>query len=77
MLVPVIDPRIEERRHSTGYWVDARQIGTFLQVAVPTCERQILKPGLASVLFGNNVLDMERATERQLRQVTIFATVAG
>ena len=77
MITPFVFPRVEKCRHKSGVRVDARQIGAFLQIAVPAGERQIVKLVRPAVLSGNDVLDVERTAVSRLRQMAILATIAG
>jgi hypothetical protein len=47
--------------------VDARQVRTLLQIALPTGERKIVKLRWAAMLFGKNMLNMETAPKSRLR----------
>ena len=77
MFVPQVASGIEECSHSTRSGVDARQVEALLQVAVPACERQIVRPGQSAMLSGDDVFNMKWAPERRLRQLAILATIAG
>ena len=68
---------MKERSDLSGLRIDTGQIRTFLQVAVPTGEREIVKLRRATVLPGDNVFDVERTAEGRLRDTTILATIAG
>jgi len=64
-------------RYLSGFQVDACQIGTFFQVAMPTGESEIIKLRRSTVLPGDNVFDVERPVEGCLRHATVLATMAG
>jgi hypothetical protein len=49
------------------FGVNARQVGPFLQVALPASEREIIQARRPSTLFGNDVLNMERPAKERLR----------
>jgi hypothetical protein len=68
VLCPRVLAWMKEACDFPGFGIDARQVGAFLQIALPAGERQIIKMRGPAVLFGNNVLDMERAAKESLRQ---------
>jgi hypothetical protein len=50
---------MKERSGLPGSWVDTSQVGTFLQVAAPTGESEIIKLLRSAMLSGDNVFDVE------------------
>jgi len=59
MIAPRVSAWIEERHNFASRGIDAGQVGTLVQVAPATCERQVRLGGPPSVLPRNNVLDPE------------------
>jgi hypothetical protein len=47
------------------------------RIAVPACERRIVGSRQSAMLAGNDMLNVERAPERRLRQMTVLATTRG
>src|SRR5271165_3513694 len=77
MLSPPVLSRIEERHHETGRGVDSGQVGAFLEIAVPACERQVVEPRQSTMLSSNDVLNVKGAPKRRLRQMAILAKIRG
>ena len=68
---------MEECYDLPGPWVDARQVGAFLQIAIPTGERKVVSASRSSVLPGDNVFNVKCAAEGRLGQSAILAATAG
>jgi hypothetical protein len=63
VIFPPLYPRVEEWYHLSCIRVDPRQVGPFVEVAVLAGQGQIGEIVGATVLPGNDVLDLE-AKER-------------
>jgi len=74
--VPLVTARIEEPTFLARLWVDASQVRTLVTVTRETGRGAILKIIPASVLFGDDVLDLEHKFVELLRHPAVFATVA-
>jgi hypothetical protein len=74
---PSILARMKKRRDLPGVRIDARQIGTLLQVTVPTGERKIVKLRRSALLPGDDVFNVKRAAERRLWRAAVLASAAS
>jgi hypothetical protein len=61
----------------TRFWVDACQVCTLLQIALPTSERKIIQLRQATVLFSKNMLDMKGTLRGSLQNQTVFAAICA
>ncbi len=77
MVSPFILSRIEKRNRIPRFGINSGEIGAFLQIAVPASKGEIFKLSLSAVLLCNDVFDVERTTERILREMTILTPVPG
>ena len=68
---------MEQLNRCPGYWVDAREIRAFVQVAELAGERQIFNVVRAAVFSSDNMLDMEREAVVVFVQPAVFAGVIG
>jgi len=78
MVGPFVGPRIEEINFVTGFWINAREIGTLEGVAsiARISEPTQVVVNFRQVLLGNNVLDMKWDEGRCLLwHATILAPV--
>ena len=60
-----------------GLGVNARKIGAFMQIAMVTGQRQILRRVFSSMLASNHVLYMKDQRLSVLSQSAIFAKMIG
>ena len=61
-----------------GVGIYARQVGTFMKIAIDTRERKIVEIVGATMLFGDDMLDVELSKRRiVLMQSTVFASIIG
>ncbi len=58
---------MEQARDFSSIGINARQVWTFFQVALPTGKGKIVKMRRPSVLFSNDVFHVKRPTEKSLR----------
>ncbi len=70
-------PPRQRLRSSPRFGINPGEIGAFLQIAVPASKGEIFKLSSSAVLLCNDVFDVERTTERILREMTILTPVAG
>src|ERR1035441_3858000 len=69
---------MEEPRHSLGLRVNARQVRSFVQVAVDARQSQVVEVVRAAVNLWDDVLDVKRRQRRVLlMHEAILATMAG
>jgi hypothetical protein len=76
MLVPPVDPRIEEHGDRLAFGIDAGQIRTFVQIAIDAGQREILQPIAAAMFLWPHVLDMQNREGRvALMKLTVLASI--
>jgi hypothetical protein len=63
--------------NTTSFRINATQIRTFLQIALPAGQRKVVGSIWTAVLPGDNVFDMKGTLERSLRDATVLATIAS
>lgn len=68
---------MKKRRDLPGFRIDASQVGTLLQVTVPTGKSKIVRLRRSAMLPGDDVFDVKRATECRLWRATVLASVAS
>lgn len=66
---------MEETNDFSGGAVDPRDIRPFLFVAPKARVREVVANGLAAMLLGDNVVNLERETMAGFGQLTILAAV--
>jgi hypothetical protein len=73
---PGLTPGIEPARDFSGFGIDAGQIRSLVLVVVVAGQRQVVRIVAATVLLGNDMLDVQ-AVERLvvLMNQAVFATV--
>jgi hypothetical protein len=59
VIFPYLAPRVEEFYNGVCRWINSRQIGAFVQVAVMACQRKIGVVISTAMLLRTDVLDME------------------
>ncbi len=67
MLGPNVPSGMKQASHFPAYGIYAGQVRSLLQIALPTSKREIIKRGRSSMLFSDDVLDVQRARKRGLR----------
>ena len=77
MTFPSLAPRVKQRDDPFGQGIDTRDIWPFVLVVVETTPRQVLQNGLATVLLGDNVVDLERERIESAGNVAIVASIEG
>ncbi len=78
MLVPAMLARMEQFGDVIRFWIDACQVGTFVQITIDAGESEIIEFVAAAVKSRNDVLDMENRQRRIiLMKLAILAAVAG
>ena len=70
---PDIIPWMEKRSYSPGFRIDSREVWPFLPIASPAGESQIVGLRQSSVLFRNNMLDMEGPRECRFWKAAVLA----
>ena len=74
--LPAVTTRMEKPCLSPGLGVHASQVRPFMTVACEAGERKVLRLGLASMLFRDNVIHLEIQDIAGLRHVAVFTTIA-
>jgi hypothetical protein len=59
---------MKEASKFARFQVDARQVRSFLQIALPTCERKIVKLRRPAMLLGTDIVRCGKGTETQLEE---------
>jgi hypothetical protein len=77
MVVPRIDPRIEERNKLSCLNIVAGDIASLGAVAVRARKASILKRCEAPMFLGSDVVDCIRQNAESLSQATVFAQAPG
>jgi hypothetical protein len=77
MLRPEIAPGMKQSEEAAGLGVKPGNVRTLKTIAMGTSEGEIAVYSFASVLPGQNVIDLEWQRESKLRNETVLATLAG
>ena len=78
MLAPTVVPRVKQLRNLIRFRIYARQVRTFVQVAVHAGEGQVVEVIRAAMTFGTDVFEVEGGQGRILLvKLAILAPVAG
>ena len=73
---PVIAARIEQSHDAPGEAVSAGQVCSFVIVAREASQREVFQLRESVMLFGDDVVDLERIRIALLRHLTVFAASA-
>jgi hypothetical protein len=68
---------VKERSNLTSLRINAAQVRAFLQIALPTGQREIVGGIRTTVLAGDDMFDVKRTPERNLWDTTVLTTMAG
>jgi len=78
VIMPVMTPRMEQLGHRLRLRIDARQVGTFMKIAINTRERQVVEIVSATMFLGDNMLDVEFSEWGIiLMELAVFAAMAS
>ena len=78
MLFPGVLTWVEERGDFVRFWIDAREISTFMGVASVAGQGQVGRLIIPTMLARNDVLNVERRKWQVfLPEQTVFAAIAG
>ncbi len=77
MGVPSLAPGIKQQNDVAGLGINGRQVATLVAVAEGTTEGEVVQVGLATVLFGDDVIDLVRCKAESLRNPAVFAATRG
>ena len=78
VIIPVMTARMKQLRHHLRFRIDARQIRTFMKIAINTRERQVVEIVSATMFLGDNMLDVEFSEWGIiLMQLAVFAAMAS
>ena len=77
MLVPLVATRMEQTLHFTGGRIDGSQIGPFVLVAKCATQRQIFGIGLATMLRGDDMVNLVGDERQSLRYQAVLASALG
>ena len=73
---PVIAARIKQSHDAPGEAVSAGQVRSFVIVAREASQREVLRLRESVMLFGDDVVDLERIRIALLRHLAVFAASA-
>lgn len=74
---PFLQSGIEQAHHCFCHGIETCEVWPLEQVAAITRQGEILGRVIATMLLGENMLDVESAIHRRLRQVAVLAAFAG
>jgi hypothetical protein len=77
MFVPIVQARMKRTGELVGSRVEASQIGPFLEVALVTGQRKVLRNVTASMLSGDDMFDVKGQRLLLLPQAAILAPARG
>jgi hypothetical protein len=78
VIIPVMTSRMEQLGHRLRLRIDARQVGTFMKIAINTRERQVVEIVSAAMFPGDNMLDVEFSQWGIiLMKLAVFAALAS
>jgi hypothetical protein len=60
VVIPLIETRMEERGQRSGFRIDSSYIGSLMPIAVNTRKGQIIEGIRTTMLFRDDVVDLER-----------------
>jgi hypothetical protein len=72
MAAPLVAARMEEPCALASLRINAREVRAFVMVVGETGEGEIARDGLAAVLFGDDMIDLEREFIIALRHAAVF-----
>ena len=76
VLVPLIRSGIKKRSDRMRQGIDSSEITSLMQVALGTCQRQIVEAVIAAVFSGHDMLNLQRHKRRiKLQTLAILATI--
>ena len=76
--MPVMTPRMEQLGDRLRFRINARQIRTFMKIAINTRERQVVEIVSATVFLRDNMLDVEFSEWGIiLMELAVFAAMAS
>ena len=75
--LPSVFSWIEQSNREIGVWVEAEEVGAFVQIAAHAGKGEILFYGLPAMLFGDDMLDMKRRVDFVLHAETAIFTAAS
>ena len=73
MLRPNVDPGMKQTDKFTGTGIQARNIGTFVAIAVRASKSEIAGGGFSSVLLGHDVVNLKRQRQSKFWHAAVFA----
>ena len=75
--LPSVFSWIEKSNREVGVWVEAEEVGAFVQIAVHAGKGEIFFNGLPAMLFGDDVFNMKRRVDFVLyAEMAVFASVS-
>ena len=77
MIIPRVLSRIEQTHGEICVWVEAEEVGAFVQIAAHAGKGEILFDGLSAMLSGDDVFDMKRRVDFVLHAETAIFTAAS
>ena len=73
MLRPNVGPGMKQTDEFTGTGIQARNVGTFVAIAVRASESEIAGGGFSPVLLGHDVVNLKRQRQGKFRHAAVFA----
>ena len=58
--LPPLPSRVKKRDQLSSHWIAAGDVGAFVLIAVQAAPGEVLKHGSATMLLGDDVIDLER-----------------
>ena len=56
MFAPDLHARVEELNDHSIYWINRRQVGAFVAIALQARQRQVVTDGLAAMFDGDHMI---------------------
>lgn len=75
MLFPNIHPWMEQANYLPRHFIESGDVRSFMSVAMSTGEREVAFDRLPAMLFGQNMIDLERKGKSRLREQAILASI--
>jgi hypothetical protein len=75
MAFPMLLPWMKQWHELTAHWINARDVGSFMFIAMQATPRQILNNRRSTMLLGDDVVHLERQWVVHSRQMTVLAPV--
>jgi hypothetical protein len=74
---PEVSPRMKQAHEFARRGIESRYVPTFVAIAMRAGESKILDDCFSLMLFGDNMIDLERQRKSKFRDMTVFAASSG